>query len=90
LNSLKVVVLSSGDQLMGNFEFDLSSNHFIIENPVMLKPVREENNILLIPYLLPTSNTLVLLNRQYLVFEPLEPNEHLIQMYNDLFSQMKK
>jgi len=85
---LKVALLSNGDQIVGHFEFDLSYN-FIITNPVMLKPVREENNIMLIPYLLPTNGS-ILLCKQHLVLEPFEPNEHLIKMYNDLFSKTEE
>ena len=55
----------------------------------MLKPVREETNIMLIPYLLPTNNQ-ILLCRQHSILEPFEPNEHLIKMYNELFSKTEE
>ena len=89
MNSLKAVLLTDGDIIVGNFTFDLTSNNFIITDHVMLKPVREENNIMLIPYLLPTTDGISLCRNQ-LILEPFNPNEHLIKMYNDLFLQTEE
>jgi len=87
--AVKVIVLSNGDKVIGNVNSYDALHMLSVENPFILKEIMTPEGYSMVPLpLVPTSDSEIKINGEHIVVEPCNPKEELLDMYQQMTSNI--
>jgi hypothetical protein len=88
MENLKVVMLSNGDQLLGEFSGPCYDGYYLVKQPLIIKEVVTSSGVGSISTIFPSKDEKVELNKNHICMGPATPNDKLTETYMKRFSNL--